>query len=508
MIQEKLTAAFAYIRVWRTITYTALALGCVTALGWALFTLGAGLVAFYSQFGAKSAARAAQDAYVEKCNQDIQKAQQDYNAYAAALPQRLEEIKSSHAAELEQHQQAVQSLSESIRSEVNSYNGPAAIADSELKRLKNFTPNELQSLTLTAQDITTRGEYDDFANKVNSKNAQLNKYRDMIRNKIVHEYETYETPVINKRNEHQQNVNSLKQRIEALRSDAQRKIAALENRKRTIPSATFAARPERNIFGTTNVDSLGPIFDVSDTLPMMAASLSASDPLAENERRNLRMRLLNLADWLPVYTRTYAPTKADIDSVNAHNADIDKQIAEVRAELQRQLNELNSQIYTEERLLSHFNKRVETLANTKNQISQLALATSQKWTIIRAMESLLQQTSQPFPSEPEDLESKLQREKDKVPQREQAMKQRVEQLQQSIVHSKEKLDATLDRLSALERKSCALVLPAGFGISGLICISSWVGFCVLLILADYMIAPLLCATKAQETALNTCKKEN
>lgn len=508
MIQEKLTAAFAYIRVWRTITYTALSLGCITALSWALFTLGTGVVAFNSQSKAKSAARAAQEAHVTECNQNIQKAQQDYNAYAAALPQRLEGIKQAHTQEVEQYQKNVKTLSETIRSQITTYNQPASVADTELQKLKILTPSELQSLTLSPQEITTRAEYDDVVNKVNSKNQQLNEYRNMIRDKIVSEFTIYETPVIKKRNEIQENVNNIKRNIEKLRNDAQRTIAELERQKRTVPTASYAARPEQNIFGTTNIESLKSIFDVSDYLPIMAASLRATEPLVENDRRNLRMSLLKLADWLPVYTRTYAPSQADIDKVHIHNSDIDVKINEVRRQLQSQIDKLESLLNSVERNLSYFNDRVKWLERNKERISQMAHVTTQNWSIIPAMESLLQQSRQPFPSAPEDLEKKLQQEKDLVQQREEAMKLRIQQLQESISSSKEKLVATLDKLSLLERKACALVLTNGFGISGLICIGSWVSFCILLILADFMIVPLLCATKAQEIALNTSKKED
>lgn len=579
MHQEKLKAAFYFIRTWRAFAYASLLVGCFCALCWMLYTFWGGLLAFNSQWDAKSAACDEQDAFEEQCEQNIEKAKQDFKAYADALPQRIQNIQANYKQELQQFKNAAQQYSQEVRGLATSYNEAATLTESELKRLKNLDSGHISALTVPVQDLNSTADYQRYKNTVQEKARLLETYREQVLEAIMNRFEEYEAPVRTALNEAQRKVDELKYQITATEDDYQRRIDALVAQKRDIPVPSYAARPEKNIYGTTDVEELGAVLDASDALPIMSARLGNASPLTEDGRRNLRKSLLNMTDWLPFYARIYAPTRADIDAVHAHNANIDAQISDLRSEMNQKIRMIQNELYTQQSAVQQYESRMEALTKQKNQLADLSRATTENWEINKKLDPLTQKINSQFPAEPLSPEAMLQREKDLVPQKEKEMQAQVQQLEQSIVSSEEKLDAILAELSAKEREACAAAIlqpfpfgfvfggcadviekplslitaaddnarsamgvipfdfvndaissalqkitaigmagrmcasvlrgiPFGYIIFGIMLVSAWLGFCILLVVGDYLICPLINATKVQEIAINTRRNDN
>jgi hypothetical protein len=113
-----------------------------------------------------------------------------------------------------------------------------------------------------------------------------------------------------------------------------------------------------------------------------------------------------------------------------------------------------------------------------------------------------------FPVEPRFEEPNLQAEKDKVNRRKQELQTLIEEMKQEIARSREALTKAIDEICAKERTACAVVLTPGISTSCFILVSTWFIFWVLLILGDYMICPLVTASKLQELTQLTKDKEN
>ncbi len=472
-MKEKLIAAYTFVRLWRAGAYTLLILGCLATLGWSLHTLVGGFVAFNSEWDAKKEARATHNQLEDDCEQKIAAAKQEYEAYAKALPERLEAIKQSHSRELKEHtqryQQEVAEYSQNVQRAVDDYNQKAAIAESELKRNKNYNDGEIRSLSLPTASLHNEKEYLDFCRLVREKDEQIAQYQKRMQDSLLSEFSQYEEPVLNKLREAEIKCESLKRRLSTIEEDYQSRIAELEAQKRDIPTHRYAARPEKNIYGTTSIETLSNVLDSSDALPLIAARLSAADPLSEDSRRNLRKRLLNMSDWLPTYTRTYTATQADINAVHEHNQDLDDRINDLRRELYRETTKLTQEINMEMAIRDKYAQRRDELNEQKKQLQSMSQAASQNWEICNALQHVFEQINVPFPSEFEkSLDARLQQEKNKVPQKEREMQAFAQQLEQKVVRSEEQLDCTLAQLSQQEREACATAIRQPFP-CGMIC---------------------------------------
>lgn len=508
MQQEKFTAAYTFVRIWRLLAYSIMLAGSLAALGCCVVTLGMGLVAFFSQTGTKWAARQSHNAFEERCLQQMEEARQEFKKYAEELPKRLESIRTRHQEELQQHKRDIQQYVSSLRQVVDQYNNVAQEADNELKRLAVLKPESYIPLTVAAPDISTKEEHGSYQQAINKKAAQLTQYQQAIQDSIMNSFAAYETPLINKVNGLTRQVQELHDKIRTTREDYKRRIEELLSHTRRIPETTYAARPQKNIYGTDEVERLQNIFDISDLLPLVSANLSNEQPLVENNRLQLRKNILTLTDWLPRYTRTFAPSQADIEAIYEHNRNINQKIASLQQELQASVNTLNQELRQKERELNQFKQRKQISDGQKEKLKEYTSTATHGWAICPAQEKLINQLQTPFPEAPEELQVKLQREQERVPQKEAEMQQRIQQLQQNISSSEKKLKATRATLSAVERKACAAQLTIMTSMTCWILPATWLSFAILLILADFMICPLVNATKAQEIADNTRTKQN
>ncbi len=470
MIKEKLLAAYTFVRIWRTIAYSLLILGCLAAFAWSVHTLMCGISAFYSEWDAKNFARHEHNQLEDANEQKMDEAKDQYEAYAKGLPERLEAIKQSHNRELkeytEKYRHDVALYSKNVQRVASDYNELAYIAESELKKHRNYNEGEINTLALPTEEIRTEEDYRNFCKMAKERETQISRYKERMQEILLREFTDYETPVLNKKRELENECYSLNNRISQIEADYNRRIAELENQKRNIPHASYEARPEKNIYGTTNIEELSEVLNSSDALPLIAARLSAASPLSEDNRRTLRKSLLNMSDWLPTYTKTYAPTQADIDAIHEHNRNVQNQIYTLKSKLNNELNELRRQLSSTQSQLNDFTNRCDYLAEQKKQLKAMSLAATEKWEVVGALNRVFEQINTPFPSEFEkSLEARLQQEKNKVPQQEKETQALIQSLQQEIAASKERLDATLDQLSQKERTACTAAIrqPAPIG---------------------------------------------
>ncbi len=557
MKTEKLTAAYCFVRAWRTVSYAGLLIGCLTSFAWMFYTFGDGITEFYSEFSAKSEAKDKHAAYEEECEQEIENAKKAFEEYTQTLPQRLEAIKQQHPLMLAQHKEETQKYSSIVKSAAASYNEAATIAEEELKKLQNLSASDILPLQLAFRELSSRQDYETLQSDIRTKSDNISRYQSKVQDTVMNAYASYEAPVHAK-------VDELTKRLQ----DLTNRISELEKTKKDIPTTRFAARPENNIYGTTDVKSLGSIFDATDILPLMAAQLRSDSPQTENDCCHLRKSLLHMSAWLPAYTRTYVPSQEEINEIREHNRAIDEQIAGLYRELRATESEH-----------SIMARRQSELRQQKDLLSGLTASTTKNWEICTRIATVQRAMEAPFPADPESLDAKLQREKNLIPQKEEELKQLIARTQESIANSEAHLEKQLDLLSAKERKACAAAIlqpfpfrtiiggpadlienPAGFvteavtaalpqqndliphdiveesiasvlqfaspfGVAGqtfattmryipisyiiygILLIGSWFSFAILMVAADYLICPLVRTTKIQEIEYNMRRDE-
>jgi hypothetical protein len=467
-----------------------------------------GIIAFNSQAPARKLAVETQEKYEEECRESIKKEREDYERYAAELPQRLEEIKRNHEQTLKQYQTDVTNYSKAVRELATEYNGTTSVTEAELKRLRNLNANDIKSVSLPLTDLKSAADYSEYCKTVDARAALLAKYREMIVKSVMNSYDEYISPLLRRLDELEKNISDLKNRIasEARYYDSQ--IAALESSRRSVPTNRYEARPEKNIYGTTDTSALSKIFDASDALSIYSSRLLCQAPLTEGGRSGLRQKTLGLSDWLPVFTRTYTPSQEEREAIAAHNAKVDADIQRLYGEKEEKLSVMQRELVALQQEHAQCSAMKNTVEKEKSYLTKFTSETTQGWVASKGIAAVQEKLKQGFPVAPDKLEVKLQKEQERVPERERAMQAKIQSLEEEIVAGKIALKAALAPLKYTERKACAVVLLPQMGMAAGIMVATWVAFWLLLVIGDFMVCPLVVASKTQEIAVNTRKEEN
>lgn len=508
MRQEKLKAGYSFIALWRAVAHAAMVAGCVASLGFMTAALVVGIIAFNSQAPARKLAEDKQEKYEAACRQSIKQEREAYERYAAELPQRLEQIKRNHEQELKQYQKAGSDYSKAVRKLASEYNDTTSVTEGELKRLRCLNANDIKALSLPLSELKSSADSSDYSQTVEACAALLAKYRKMIVKSVMNSYEEYVAPLHRRISELGKGIADLNAQIESKTRYYDEKIEALERTRRSVPPNRYEGRPEKNIFGTTNISALSKIFDASDGLTLYASRLLLQSPLTERGRVDVRQKVLGLSDWLPTYTCIYAPSQEEKAAIEAHNAKLDEEIQKLYKEKQERIDELQQKLAVLQQEHGKLTDLKDGLVKEKEYLTKFCMATTEGWIATKRMSALQEKLKQAFPVEPDKLETKLKKEREQVPERERAMQAKVRSLEESIVSGQNALKMTLASMKFMERKACAAVLLPQMGIAAGILAATWVVFWVLLVLGDYMVCPLVVASMTQEIAVNTRKDEN
>ena len=507
MKQEKLKAGYSFIALWRTVAHVAMIAGCIASLVFMGIGLVVGIIAFNSMAPARKAAEVQHEKTEDGCRASIKKERDDYEKYADELPQRLEQIKREHEQTLKQYQIDVAEYSKAVQSLVTEYNNTTAVTEGELKRLRNLNGKEIKSLSLPLSDLTSASDHSEYSKTVDACSATLAKYREMIEGSVMDSYDEYVAPLYSRLSELEKNISDLKNRIASEERYYDNQIAALERSRRSVPTERYEGRPEKNIYGTTDVSALSKIFGASDALTIYSARLLCQAPLTEGGRSGLRQKTLGLSDWLPVYTRTYAPSQEEKNAIFAHNAKVDDDVRKLNRDKAEKIRTMQNELVVLQDEHAQCSALKNSVVKEKEHLAKFTRETTQGWTSTKSIAAVQEKLQQGFPVAPDKLEVKLQKEQDMVPERERAMLAKVQALEETIDNSETVLKAALAPLKFAERQACAVALIPNMGIAMGILVGTWVAFWLLLVMGDFMVCPLVVASKTQEIAVNTRKEE-
>ncbi len=463
--KENLSAAYIFVGVWRFCAYLFMLLGSLWVIGLMVVTIVLGVAAYNSEADTKEAARQQCALNIENLNNHLARSKEALAAAGRDSEAKVADARQEYERQMTAWRKTVRDLSHNIRTHFETYNKVATRAEEEVKRLPQQYLPELPSLCVSPRDIRSQRDYNACREAAQNISVLIGQYHRGITTPISSAMQEYLTPLRKKVEEYESQISDINSRIDELVRNVE---SCLRNRrsllasKRSIPPNRYGVPAGLNLYGSDSPRELSSILDAGDSLPLLAATLTdTAEPLAEGARTNLRHKILQLNDWLPIYSLTYSCSDAEKREIAQHNADIDAQVEELikeqaRLEEERRGQEkLRSEVKAQ---LRPYQDRLSKLESHERTLLAHVREVTENWSLEQAHSELMTAFAEPFPQQPKLPEELIREEERRMAGMKQAVEEEEKRLPGAIAEEEKSLQNRLQNLSEQEKSLCRSVL--------------------------------------------------